>query len=120
MPVGRLLLLLLSRAGWQVGSVLIHPLQPSLLWLSPSLQVTSENGTQARPSPTWAPSVKQAGAANSLMRAKRKLHTQNQFKVAGLMKSEPSAGGCSGFLLCPCSTMAAGDLLSGLVKFIPA
>lgn len=31
------------------------PLQPSLLWLSPSLQFTSENGTQACPSPIWAP-----------------------------------------------------------------
>lgn len=31
-----------------------HPLQPSLLWLHPSLQFTSENGTQACPSPTWA------------------------------------------------------------------
>lgn len=29
-------------------------LQPSLLWLSPSLQFTSENGTQACPSLTSA------------------------------------------------------------------
>lgn len=55
----------------------------SLLWLSPRLQVCFwERKPSLLLSYLGSPSLEQAAIGNSLTRAKRKLHTQNQFKVA--------------------------------------